>query len=271
MKRLLIVTFLLFVGSPAFAEDEDLHMQLMRATVKISHDQSTASGFILFKGQEEGYVLVTAAHVFEKTPGFETTVVFRSKVAEGEYKKEPTQLVIRKNDHSLWQKHPTEDVAAIAVVPPQNADFSVISTALLATDDSLRKQQISPGQRLAILGYPHREEGSEAGFAILRDGPISTFPLLPTVKTKNFSVSTNTFEGDSGAPAYLVQMNKVRDSDLKPIVGIVTGQRMLDEDLKTLYGSTTLRHRFGLAIVVHASFIAETIDLLMDSRSKRSE
>ena len=66
-KCLLMLPFLLLLVSLAIAEDEDLNTQLMRATVKISHDKSTATGFVL--SNEKGYILVTAAHVFDNTPG----------------------------------------------------------------------------------------------------------------------------------------------------------------------------------------------------------
>lgn len=261
------ITAIFAVVTPVLAlaadgpEADDFNTQLMRATVKLSHDRSTGTGFVLAKGKN--YLLVTAAHVFDNTPGDETSVVFRSKQGEGEYTKEPTKLAIRKDGKPLWTKHPSEDVAVIWVVPPKNADLPVLTTDLLATDDLLRKHKIHPGDQLSCLGYPHREEASKAGFPILRDGPIASFPLLPTAKAKTFYLSMNTFEGDSGGPVYLARpspANPQREERL--IVGLVSGQRFLDEEAKLIYGTTKLRHRLGLAIVVHAAFIRETVDLL---------
>lgn len=263
MKFLLILPLLVAFASATFADDEDLNTQLMRATVKISHEKSTATGFVL-QGKDERFILVTAAHVFGNTPGDETTVVFRSKQAEGEYTKEPLKLTIRKEGKPLWTKHPTEDVAAMWIDPPQNADLSLISTELVATDEVLRLHKIHPGNNLTCLGFPHREEGSKAGFPLLRDGPIASFPLLPTANTKTFFLSANTFEGDSGGPVYLARPSRT-DPDIEEtrlILGLISAQQFLDEEMKLLYGSIKLRHRFGLAVVVHGSFIKETIDLL---------
>jgi len=264
MKYLTIPLFLLFAASPAQAEDEDLNTKLMRATVKISHEKSTATGFILSTHKDKSLILVTALHVFDNTPGEETTIVFRSKQAEGEYKKEPTKLIIRKDGKPLWTKHPTEDVAVIRITPPKNADLAPLSTELLAGDDELRKHKLHPGSTLACLGYPHREEGGKAGFPLLRDGPIASFPLLPTAKTKTFFLSANTFEGDSGGPVYLSKPSRTDPDkeEVRLIVGLISAQQMLDEEMKMIYGTTKVRHRLGLAIVVHASFIKETIDLL---------
>ncbi|MCX7422301.1 MAG: serine protease [Planctomycetia bacterium] len=261
-KCLLMLPFLLLLVSPAIAEDEDLNTQLMRATVKISHDKSTATGFVL--SNEKGYILVTAAHVFDNTPGDETTIVFRSQQAEGEYTKEPTKLVIRKEGKPIWQKHPTEDVAAIGITPPQNADIPQLSTELLTTDEQLRTHKVHPGEKVVSIGFPHRVEGSKAGFPLLRDGTIASFPLLPTIKTKTFYLSANTFEGDSGGPVYLSRPNRLEPDkeETRLIVGLVSAQQFLDEEAKMIYGTSKIRHRLGFAVVVHASLIRETIDLL---------
>lgn len=242
-------------------QNEDFNTQLMRVTVKISHDNATGTGFVLSQG--DNYLLVTAAHVFDQTPGDETTIVFRSKQAEGEYTKEPTKLVIRKEGQPLWTKHPTEDIAVIRVVPPSNADLPQLSTDVLATDEKLRIAKIHPGDDLACLGYPHRVEANIGGFPLLRNGPIASFPFLPTAKTKIFVMSMNTFEGDSGGPVYLAHQSQTNlGSEVRLVVGLVSGQQFLDEEAKMTYGTTKLRHRLGLAMVVHASFIQETIDLL---------
>lgn len=264
MNRLWIIAIFAALIQASAAEepqDEDLNTQLMRATVKISHEKSTGTGFILTKGDQ--HLLVTAAHVFDNTPGDETTVVFRSKQADSEHAKEPMKLIVRNDGKPVWTKHPTEDVAVIRIATPNNADLPLLPTDLLATDELLRKHKIHPGDRLACLGYPHREEASKAGFPLLRDGPIASFPLLPTAKTKTFFMSMNIFEGDSGGPVYLARPGQTTpDRDIRLIVGLISGQRFLDEEARMIYGTTKFRYRIGLAIVVHASFVKETVDLI---------
>jgi V8-like Glu-specific endopeptidase len=265
LLKQLVVLFGFFAAAACVrAEEEDFNTQMMRATVKISHEKSTATGFILAKGKEDRYLLVTAAHVLETTPGEETTVIFRRKTAEGEYEKEPTKLSIRKGDKPLWAKHPTEDVAALWIVPPKGVDLSRVSTDVIADDGQLRKYKIHPGTDLDYLGYPHREEGSKAGFPLLRQGSIATYPLLPTAKTKTYFLSANTFEGDSGGPVYWTRSKRAEadKEETRLIVGLVSAQIFLDEEMKMVYGTTKMRHRLGFAIIVHGSFIKETVEMV---------
>ena len=263
-RYLFLILSFTFYASKIFAVDDDLNTHLMRATFKITHEKSTATVFILKKNNEEKYILITAAHVLNNTPGDETSVIFRTKKAEGEYIKEPIKVSIRKDGKPLWAKHPTEDVAVLWVTPPKNADLSNLSTDLLASDALLQKHKVHPGDLVSVLGYPHRVESNNAGFPILRHGSIATFPLYPTAKTRTFFLSGNIFEGDSGGPVSLSRTSNTEPNkeDVRLILGLVSAQQFLDEDVKLIYGASKIRHRLGLAIIIHASFINETIELL---------
>jgi hypothetical protein len=251
----------------ASASGEDFHTAMMRATVKLQHEKSTATAFILrqpvaqAKGGGSRTVLVTAAHVLEMTVGNETSLVYRIREGEGVYKKESAPLIIRKEGQPLWTKHPTEDVAVMAITAPEKADLSEVSTQLLATDDLLRQHKVHPGQSVTCLGYPHRTEANGAGFPILRSGPIASFPLVPAAVNKTFLLSMNTFEGDSGGPIYLAPLS-AEGTDAPLIVGLMHGQHFLDEEMVMIYGNSKVRHRLGLGIVIQAAFIKETLDRL---------
>jgi hypothetical protein len=255
---------ILLVALSAMADDDDFSTVMMRATVKLQHDRSTATGFVLRQSLDGGKstrsVLVTGAHVLEQTPGVDTTVVYRVGREEGGYQKRPQTIAIRKDNQPIWTRHPTEDVAAMVVAVPDDADLPQVSVDLLASDDVLRQQKIHPGTLVSCLGYPHRTEANEAGFAILRTGPIASYPLVPAAKNKTFLLSTNTFEGDSGGPIFLV--SDATGKEQRVILGLMHGQHFLDEEMVMIYGTQKQRHRLGLGIVVQATFIRETIELL---------
>lgn len=263
---------LLLLPGPLPADQEDLNTELMRATVKIDHEKSTGTGFFLCRPdprnpERSQFVLVTAAHVFENIPGDEATLYLRKKEAEGVYKKVPMKLLIRADGKPRWAKHNSEDVAVLVVEPPKEADLPKLTPDLLATDEVLKKYAVHPGDTLCCLGYPHRVEANRAGFPILRTGPVAGFPLIPAQANKTFLLSTNVFEGDSGGPVYLADPKRSLPGKDKPeqvrlILGLVTGQHFLDEEMKMVYGTTKVRHRLGLAIVVQASFIREALDRL---------
>src|SRR5262249_3091739 len=154
---------LILLAGPLLAGQEDLDTQLMRATVKISHEKSAGTGFFLCRPDPNGpqrsqFVLVTAAHVFENIPGDRATLYFCTKEAEGVYKKVPMELVIRAGGKPRWTRHFSEDVAVLVVVPPKEADLPKLAPDLLATDESLKTYGVHPGDTLACLGYPHRVE-----------------------------------------------------------------------------------------------------------------
>jgi hypothetical protein len=259
----------LLLASPVLAETDDLNSQLMQATFKLGNGKSVATCFLLTRplpddAERPQFILVTAGHVFENMGGDKATLFMRQKESEGVYTKQPITLQIRKDGNPLWTRHPEADVAAMYVAPALPSDVPALSIDLLATDDTFRKYAIHPGDALMCLGYPHRFEANAGGFPVLRTGTIASFPLVPTKVTRTFLFSFNTFEGDSGGPVYIAESNRQFGGSNEPgevrlILGLVSGQHFIDEDTKTAYETRKVRHRLGLAIVVHAAFIKETI------------
>ena len=215
------------------------------------------------------FLLVTAEHTLSRTKGEEVTIVYHKKKADGGYEKAPVKLRVRQAGKVLWKKHPALDVAILPITPPAEVVLPAISTDLLASDADLEKYEIHPGDMVRCIGYPHPNqfEPGEAGFGVVRAGCIAGFPLLPTRTTKTFLLDMNTFEGDSGAPVYLVDDHRLLAGKTEPgrarlILGMMIGQHFLDEEFKMIYQTGKFRHRMGFAIVVHATAIKETIDLL---------
>jgi len=270
LRMLVLVGMLL--GTVGSLRAEDLSTQVVSATFMVVNPQSNAAAFVLNrpkpgKPDQIESVLVTAAHVFEQAEGNEATLQLRSKKGEGEYQKLPMKLAIRANGKPLWSKHPAADVAAIRISPPKEADIPRLSLDLLADDTAYKKFEIHPGDRIMSCGYPHQVEANAAGFPLLRAGAIASYPLLPAKTVKSYFAELNTFEGDSGSPVFFDEANRSFGGKMQPdrvqlIVGIIIAQEFFDEEVKMHYGTIKTRQRLGLAVVVPAEFIRETVKLV---------
>ena len=99
--------------------------------------------------------------------------------------------------------------------------------------------------------------------------PCNNFCLLATVANQ-CQLARATLPPDyqeQPCPAQRAEHQRVRLRDgnqeaTNLILGLVTSQWFLDEEAKMIYGTTKIRHRLGLANIIHASFIKEAIDLL---------
>jgi hypothetical protein len=270
---------LLLLLLPAFsratlAQPADLDTQLMLATVKIADTDSSGTAFILSRprpGDPKAtqFLLITAEHTLSRSKGNEVTVVYHKKSADGGHEKVPVKIPVRQDGKALWKRHPTADVGILPVTPPADVLLPAVSVDLLASDEELEKYEIHPGDPVRCVGFPHPNqfEPSEAGFGVVRSGCIAGYPLRPTQKTRTLLLDLNTFEGDSGAPVYLVDNHRLLAGKTEPghvrmILGLMVGQHFLDEEFKMIYQTGKFRHRMGFGIAVHATAIKETIALL---------
>ena len=275
-RLLLVFSFsLAYAWGPSLrAQPGDLDTQLMLATVKLDDPEASGTAFVLSRPSPKDpkttqFLMVTAEHILSRTKGDEVTVVLHKRKPEGGYEKAPTKLRVRQDGKILWKKHPTADVAILPIAPPPEAAQVVVPIDLLASDADLERYEIHPGDSVHCVGFPHPNqfEPCEAGFGVVRAGCIAGYPLLPTRATKTLLIDLNVFEGDSGAPVYLVDDHRLLTGKTTPsrarlILGLLIGQHFLDEEFKMIYQAGKFRHRMGFGIVAHATAIKETIDLL---------
>lgn len=263
---------LVFAPSPRVAGDDNLSTQLIHATFKIAGGETRGTAFVLSRIKAPGQpqsVLVTTAHSFEQMKTDSIRLTVRKPAANESFEKQEVEIPIRREGKPLWTKHPEQDVAALDVGLPAEIVPTSLPVSLLASDESLKQYDVQPGDLLRCVGFPHAAqfEANAAGFPVVRIGCLASFPILPTRQTKTFLADINAFEGDSGAAVYLDDPRRMAGGDpqagpARLILGMVVGQILIDEKFANIYQSGQFRHRMALAVVVHASAIRETIELL---------
>jgi hypothetical protein len=125
---------------------------------------------------------------------------------------------------------------------------------------------MTPGINLKCLGFPLGMESNPAGFAILRTGDIASYPLLPTAQTKTFLMDFRVFKGNSGGPVYFSQpqwRGGVKfGGRAQFIMGLISQEALFPIQSADPYGASVRELQLMLGVVVHASIIRQTIELL---------
>ncbi|MGB7343482.1 MAG: trypsin-like peptidase domain-containing protein, partial [Pirellulaceae bacterium] len=213
-----ILCFLVLIVFHAESEADDQVMEVLSATVKVSHSESTATAFFVSRETADGgeLILVTAAHVLEKISDAECKLVLREKRLDGTYARRETKITIRNEGQPLWTQHPKADVAAIKLdlasihsnVP---INYERILNVTQSDDCGLQM-----GDRIWVLGFPAQLESGQSGFPVLRHGTVASFPL--DKKTKTFMADYTTYVGDSGGPVF---KRDLANSMPSTIVGLI--------------------------------------------------
>lgn len=215
-------------------------------------------------------VMVTAAHVLDEIQGDFAILHLRRLVDEttNSWVQAPFRLQIRANGNPLWKKNPQADVAVMYIEIPNVTPIIPITPAMFVDDSKIVEYDVNPGDELRCLGYPLGLASNDAGFPVLRSGFIASFPLTPTKQTKTFLFDFRVFKGNSGGPVYFVERNRPlmtglgRYQSYHFIMGLVTEEKLATQTVIGPYSQEVRQTQLGLAIVVHASLILETIQML---------
>jgi hypothetical protein len=180
----------------------------------------------------------------------------------------PFPLQIRANGQPLWKKNLDADVAVMYIAVPTDTPIRAITPAMLVDDKMLSDFDIHPGDEVKCLGFPLGVASNTAGFPVLRSGMIASYPLIPTAETKTFLFDFRVFKGNSGGPVYYVENNRPIAGRLGGfqnfhfIIGLVLEEKLFTEQSISQYSQETHQTQLGLAVVVHASLIKQTIEML---------
>lgn len=250
---------------------------MVHATVKIfgpigptrPKDANVGTGFLAGRpvpgDPDKMYlVLVTAAHVLDGIHGDIATVVHRA-VASGQYNRVEHPVRIRRNGANLWTTHPDADIAVMHVELGKGAYTPFVTADFFATDDDFEQLQIRPGDELFTVGYPYGLESGSLGFGLLRTGRIASYPLTPASFTKTILVDFNVFGGNSGGAVFFNQAARSVGPTFTishptfRLIGLVTQQWIMPPATGS---ASAIGERLNVAVVVHAKFIREALELL---------
>jgi hypothetical protein len=231
----------------------------MQATVQIEQPYKdggriVGTGFLLSAATTDGApgtLLVTANHVLADMPQSEAQIGYRTHDPGGGWRYTPAPLTIRTPDGApRWTRHPSQDVAVMRIVaPPEYARAAIPANYLAGESDA--ESSLTPGEELFVLGLPRGLAANNAGFPILRSGRVASYPVSPKT-SPTFLLDFSVFPGNSGGPVFLTRdLQRASTRASHPVIaGILTQQVQLNDE------------RLEIGIVVHARYIAETIDLI---------
>jgi len=291
MKKVTIVTLLALWACVSLGDDfAEINTTLMRWTFRIEgpakEPGKTTLGTVFVVGDlmtneppKARFVLVTAAHVLQDIASDKATLQLRVEESTGKFQRVPYEIQIRRSGKPIWTKHPDADVAAMYVrLPHYMEKFAPVLGANLLVDDArMVEYEIHPGDTLFCLGFPNGAFSNEAGFPILRSGPIASYPLVPAKEQGSFLYDFEVFNGNSGGPVYFCQTARAYGGKAHVgqtfhfIAGLVSKQKStIERRVTPIEVSRTRRtfeveeneERLKLAIVVPSEFISDTIAML---------
>jgi hypothetical protein len=259
-----LLTFACFApcwGSSCLANEG---LAIMQATFRLTDGRTSGTAWLVSipskKDTPGKTAVVTAAHVFQNLKGESATLILRKKNGDGSFERLEHRFGIREKSHMLWTQHSQHDIAAIKIVLPVAADVTPIPLKQL-TDAESAANTLPPAQRCLIPTFPAQMEGNRAGWPVLRNATVASFPNAPVHRHPQFILDYNAFGGDSGAPVVLVQQNS-NSQQVPKIVGMILGQHRQTDRTITPNEERTVHTSLGLGIAVHTAFIRETIDQL---------
>ncbi len=223
--------------------------RMMWSTYPIYTKNGAATAFIVECRDNEGHrvpVVVTSTHVLE-TGGNEPLLMgVRIPDDQGNANEGLLGLSYEK-EGVYYTRHPIHDVAAFPLGIPEDV-ISQLHMSSSLTRESVKRSRngLGSGDEVGFLGYPEVLPGTTGGFAVLRSGRVSSYPVNASSGSGAYLINADVYPGDSGAPVYrLAGMGRPR---LAGMIVRRVGTR-----------STSFSH---LAIAVDASVIHEVLELL---------
>lgn len=190
-----------------------------------------------------------------------------------------------------WRFHPTDERVDVAVMPIKferpHIDHRAVPDAAFVTDEIIRKEQISPGDEIFMIGLFKEHGGQNRNIPIVRVGNIAAMPEEPVATRRGamdaYLVECRSIKGLSGSPVFVHIDELSRLPPQHMIIGVsekrISFHYLLGlmhghwdtEDAAIVEDSSGRSVNVGIAIVVPAAKIREVLDHPDFVRSRNSE
>ena len=231
---------------------------------------------------EEGKVLyrtflVTNRHVFSELE----RVVLRFNLSGAGSK--TYELVLKNNNgQNQWMTHPNADIDIAAIVinlkklSDDGIKYSIITDDNTAYLDVIRKEGITQGDGVFVLGFPMGIAGKERNYAVVRGGVIARLDDEIINNDYKFLIDAAVFPGNSGGPVFLkpeiasIQGTKAVGQAF--LLGVISSyipyvEKAVSEQTKQT--RIVFIENSGIAGVVPMDFVLETVKPIMDVLKKK--
>ena len=250
------ILLLMFMLLPAAAAEPDFASEVVDATFKLFHTDSTATCFCVRRdAPDSALYVVTAAHAFEHTKGDTAIIVLRQKKDDGSCKRVDHTIAIRRDGKALWVKHEKYDIAVLRVAEAPPVAVAALPLSVFADALRFKASGLHICSPLFVLSYPERFEFNASGFPVARRAIIANPLQFPVQTYPTFLADFTTFAGDSGGPVFVAGTD-----GHALLVGLVLARFRHDEKIKTEDDERTIHHPLGLGTILHAQFILDTLE-----------